>query len=431
MRKISEVTEAFLHYLWQYRLINFKNLRTDNGLEIEVVTPGQYNSGAGPDFFNARLRIDGTLWAGNVEIHIHASDWKRHNHHNDDSYDSCILHVVYENDSATMRMNGTSIPAIEIKNKFPSWLWDNYLKLIGTRGWISCQHRIMETDDSTWSTTIDRMIYERLEHRQKQILIALNGNKGDWEECFYQHLSRNFGFQLNALPFEMLARSLPLRIIRKERDCITDIEALLFGQAGMLNDTFNEEYPIQLQDVYRHLSNKYSLRSNSFSTWKLLRLRPVNFPALRISQLSALMFRHPIIFGEITSAKSLDNIISVFKVQSSEYWNTHYHFNNSSSYKNKKLGTDSINNILINTCIPFIYTWGKYIGDLEVSERALSFLKQLPAEDNHLLKRWREVGVKVQSAVDSQALIQLKMMHCSEKKCLTCSIGKSLINVLP
>ena len=306
------MTEAFLHYIWQYRLFDSTNLKTDEGQSVEVIKPGQINTDAGPDFFNAQVRIDGTLWAGNVELHIHSSDWQRHNHHSDPSYDSCILHVIFENDSSTLRMNGTKIPSIELKDKFPSYLWDNYLKLIGNRGWIPCQHRIKEMEKNTWKITIDRMIKERLEQRSHQILISLKGNKDDWEECFYQYLARNFGFQLNAMPFEMLARSLPLKIIRKERGNLANVEALLFGQAGMLNEEFNEDYPKHLQELYIHFSKKYSLKNIPFSSWKFLRLRPVNFPALRISQLAVLLFNNPVFFSQLTSAVSLKNIFCLF-----------------------------------------------------------------------------------------------------------------------
>ena len=405
------------------------NLKTNNGQIVEVIGPGQYNTNAGPDFFNARLMIDGTLWAGNVEIHIYASDWQRHQHHMDPAYDSCILHVVYDNDASTLRMNGSPIPVIELKSRLPSYLWENYLKLIGTRGWIPCQHRLHEIDEVTWRNTIDKMIIERIESKVQQILIALKGNKEDWEECFYQHLSRNFGFQLNAMPFEMLSRSLPLRIIRKERNRLIDIEALLFGQAGMLSEELNENYPMQLSEIYRHMSKKYSLKNIPFSSWKLLRLRPYNFPALRLAQLAVILMECPTLFTTLTDLSSFKKIISIFEVEASEYWNTHYHFNKSSLFKIKKLGNASIQNIMINTCIPFIYAWGKYNGVNDKMETALSFLRLLPAEDNHLIKRWKDLGAVVHTSVDTQALMQLKLLHCAEKKCLTCNIGNRLITV--
>ncbi len=428
--KISPVTEAFLHYIWEHRLFDSKNLKTDDGLMIEVVHPGQYNTGSGPDFFNSRIRINGTLWAGNVEIHIHSSDWHRHNHHNDVAYDNCILHVVYENDSITLRTNGSPLPAIELKNKLLPHIWDNYLKLISNRGWIPCQSRLSEIDNDTWKITKERMIIERLENRAQQIFISLVGNKDDWEECFYQYLARNFGFQLNAMPFEMLARSLPLRLIRKEGESLTEIEALLFGQAGMLDDDLTEEYPKKLSELYRHFSKKHSLKNIPFASWKLLRLRPVNFPALRIAQFAVVLEQCPFLFTTLTNLSSIENIAALFKITASEYWNTHYHFNKSSVFQIKRLGKSSLNNLLINTCIPFLFAWGKYTGDIEIKENALAYLSQLAPEENHLIERWKEVGITVNSAVDTQALLQLKVVHCAEKKCLTCSIGNKLINFL-
>ncbi len=407
------------------------DLVTDDEISVEVIRPGEHNTNAGPDFFNAQLRMNGTLWAGNVEIHIHSSDWHRHNHHNDVTYDSCILHIVYENDCATLRTDGSLIPTIELKSKYPTYLWDNYLQLIGTRGWIPCQPRIHEIDDITKKITIDKMIYERLEHRTKQIFISLKGVKDDWEECFYQHLAKNFGFQLNAMPFEMVARSLPLKFISKERGRLINIEALLFGQSGMLDGNFRDDYPNLLQQNYRHLANKYSLKNIPHSAWKYMRLRPVNFPSIRISQLSSLLYKNTSIFSQVKTISNLKDILSFFEIQSSEYWNTHFHFDKESNFQIKKLGKSSIYNLLINTCIPFLYAWGKFIGDNNQVDKAVSLLTKIPAEENHRITKWKELGLKVNSATDSQALIQLKMQHCSEKKCLTCCIGNKLINILP
>ena len=425
------MTEAFLHYLWQHRLFDNTNLRSDDGCPVEIVKPGHLNTDAGPDFFNAQLRIDGMLWSGNVEIHIHASDWRRHNHHNDPSYDSCILHVVYVNDTSTLRMDGTRIPAIELKNRFQAGLWDNYLKLIGTHGWVSCQQRLNEISDQTKNLVFDRMIAERMEEKCKMILISLKGNKDDWEECFYQYLSRNFGFQLNAMPFEMLARSLPLKYIRKEGDFRENIEALLFGQAGMLNNSSEDEYEKKLAIIYSHLAKKYSLKNIPFSAWKFLRLRPVNFPAVRIAQLSAILWKSTYLFELFSEAGSLNKISAMLSAKPSDYWNTHYHFGKAAGYKEKKIGETSVNNILINTCIPFLYAFGKYNGNRQLSENAIVMLKELAAEENHLISKWKETGMKASSAYDSQALLQLKIVHCSEKKCLTCIIGNQLINRMP
>jgi hypothetical protein len=425
------MNESFLHYIWQHRLFQAKELVADDGCRVEIIKAGTLNTSAGPDFFNAQIRIDGTLWVGNVEIHIHSSDWQRHNHQTDPSYDSCILHVVYKYDSTTLRMNGTSIPTIEIGGRFPPYLWDNYLALIGTHGWIPCEDRIKEIDEFTWKKTIEELISERMEQRCRQILIALKGNRDDWQETFNQYLARNFGFQLNAMPFEMMARSLPVRILQKERGSLTSLEALMFGQAGMLERDFIEDYPKTLQSQYHYLKKKYGLKNIPLSAWKFLRLRPVNFPTLRIAQLAALNYKSPLLFSEIISAKSINELIDYFNVTASDYWITHYQFDSPTPSKTKKLGRQSILNILINTCMPFMYAWGKYSGNQEAVDRAVKLLEDIQPEENHLIDKWRETGVKVENAVDSQALLQLKIIHCSEKKCLTCRIGNRLINVLP
>jgi hypothetical protein len=407
-----------------------KNLVADTGAKIEVVKPGNYNTGAGPDFFNAQLRVDGTLWAGNVEIHINSSDWRRHQHHSDPAYENCILHVVHTNDAPTISSNGTTIPVIQIKDRYPSHLWENYLKLIGTTGWVACQPRIHEVEEFTWKSTIDKMILERIEIKTEQILIALKGNKDDWEECFYQHLARNFGFNLNALPFEMLARSLPLKYILKERTSQLNIDAMIFGQSGMLQENDEDVYPSQLRDAYTYFSKKYSLKSIPVSSWKFLRLRPVNFPTIRLAQFAVLLSRNPSLFRFIIDCQDLVTMKNIFNVQANSFWNTHFVFGKVSAHSEKKLGGSSIENILINSCIPFIAAWGKFIGDEKFKNRAIEFLALINCEENHLISKWRELGVKTHTAVDTQALIQLYTRHCSEKKCLTCNIGNRLINTL-
>ncbi len=425
------MTESFLHYLWQNQFFDAQSFVTNEGIHVEVLMPGNYNTGAGPDFFNARVRIDETLWAGNVEIHINSSDWQKHNHHTDPAYDSCILHVVYNNDGDTCRMNGSLIPTIELAGHFPQHLWENYLQLIGTQSWIACEPHLNEINEVVWKRTIEEVIIDRMESRCQNILIAIKGNRDDWQETFYQHLARNFGFQINAVPFEMLARSLPGKILLKERTQLSRIESLLFGQAGMLKNSFTDEYSIQLFEEYGYLKNKYSLKAIPFSSWKFMRLRPVNFPTIRIAQLAALLYNSPVFFSNVVSAESLEDILEMFNVSTSVYWNTHYQFDKLSAPKIKNLGRDSIYNILINTCIPFIYSWGKFSGDKVVSNRAMDMLMAIPAEENHVIEKWRELGLKVHNAVDSQSLIQLKNLHCAEKKCLTCNIGKVLITKLP
>ena len=245
------MTESFLHYLWEHRLFDNNKLIADDGSSVEILQPGKYNTGSGPDFFNARLKVNGIHWAGNVEIHIRSSDWRKHDHHHDPVYDSCVLHVVLENDSPTLRQNGSLIPTIQLKDRYPVFLWDNYIRLLGTHGWVACDHRIKEIEESTIAMQLERMVKERLRQKAEQIIISLGELKNDWEECFYQLLAKNFGFHVNSVPFEMLARSVPYKILLRERSGVQTAEAILFGQSGMLEqEDYSHPYILHLKKEY-------------------------------------------------------------------------------------------------------------------------------------------------------------------------------------
>jgi hypothetical protein len=422
------MSEAFLHYIWQHQLFDKRNLVASDNSVIEIISPGVYNTSAGPDFFNSQIKIGDTRWAGNVEIHMLSSDWYKHNHQVDAAYDNCILHVVYHNDSPVYRMNGSEIQTIELRGRFADHLWENYLRLISMHGWIACEDRLNEIGSFTWSKTIHRMITDRLEQRANQILISLNGNNGDWYETFYQYLARNFGFQLNGMPFEMLARSLPFNIIAGHRNSINDIEALLFGQAGMLAGDFEDAYPRMLQNRYAGFRSTVDLTAIPFTSWKFLRLRPVNFPSVRIAQFAALLHKDVYLFDQLVNINTAKELLIKLQATASGYWDTHYRFDTPSSAAIKKIGKLSAQNIIINTCVPLMYAWSKVMQRKDTRKRSIEILKQISAEENHVIDRWKDIGIKVNNAVESQALLQLKISHCSEKKCLTCSIGKRLIN---
>jgi hypothetical protein len=424
------VTEAFLHYVWQNKLFDSADLISDDGQKIEIIDVGKLNTDAGPDFFNARLLIDGTLWAGNVEIHIRASDWLKHNHHFDLAYENCLLHVVFEIDCSIYRIGGTRIPALELKNKVPDFLWDNYLLLLNGNEWIPCKNRMNEVEKDMISKCKEEMIIERLDSKAQRILGHVKSNKDDWEETMYQQLAFNFGFQINAQPFEILARSLPLKIIGKESCTTMELEALLFGQAGFLSVDFEDAYPRKLQEIYLRYVRKYNLKCSSASSWKLLRMRPVNFPLIRIAQFAAFLNSTPSFFKKVIDTENVLAISTLFSIQASGYWETHFHFDKPSSYSKKRLGKGSVTNILINSVVPFLYAWSIFNGESHYREKALLLLKSLPAEENRLIDRWIEAGLTVETAVESQALIQLQTKHCMEKKCLTCTIGTELINRL-
>lgn len=425
------MTEAFLHYVWQHRLFDMNRLIADDGSKVEIEKPGTYNTGSGPDFFNAQLRLNGVRWNGNVEIHIRSSDWQRHDHHNDPVYDSCILHVVLENDVPTLRMNGSPIPTIQLKDRYPSFLWDNYIRLLGTRGWVACDRQIREVDQKTIDAQLEKMVNERLRQRAEQLLIGLGEMKNDWEECFYQLLARNFGFHVNALPFEMLARSVPYRILLRENGSVQTTEAILFGQAGMLESDIEEKYFRSLQQEYRFYKNKYSLRPININGWKYMRLRPVNFPTIRIAQFADLMFRSASLLSRVLEAPTLDELTKLLDCSASVFWDDHFTFTTVSERSVKRLGEESVRNLIINSVVPVCYAWSDYAGDVRFGKKAMELLRELPAEKNVMIREWEQTGVKALSAADSQALLQLKLNYCSEKNCLSCNIGNRLINSIP
>lgn len=425
------MTEAFLYYLWQHRLFDTTKLKADDGSVVEVVKPGVYNTGSGPDFFNAKLRLNGIHWAGNVEIHIRSSDWVKHHHHKDPVYDSCILHVVLENDCPTVRMNGSVIPTIALKDRYPDYVWRNYIQLIGKHGMVACSDEIYRVDASAVNLQLEKMTEERLNMKAEQVLIAAGGMMNDWEECFYQLLARNFGFHVNALPFEMLARSLPFRIIQREKSDLTGTESIFFGQAGMLEEEMKVPYYTELKKEYSFYRNKYNLKPIHSSSWKYMRLRPVNFPTIRIAQFSDLMFRSSTLFSTILSSEEPEQLIAILDCHASEFWNDHYTFQATSPFLVKRVGEASLQNIIINTVVPVMKAWSIHVGQKEFAEKALHLLKLLPAEDNSLVREWGRLGLKPASAADSQALLQLRTLHCAEKKCLSCSICNQLINSIP
>ena len=425
------MTEAFLHYLWEHRLFDVRKLSADDGSSVEILKPGILNTGSGPDFFNAQLRINGISWAGNVEIHIRTSDWHRHDHHRDPVYDSVVLHVVYENDGTTLRMNGSPIPTIELKNKFPDHLWENYLSLLGKHGWVSCDHYLKDQDEMTVQRQLSDMMHERLMQRSKQILIGLKGLTNDWEECFYQLLAKNFGFHVNALPMEMLARTLPLKIILRERSSLLNVEALLFGQSGLLPDKNDSAYINELNDRYSLFKDKYYLKNILATSWKFMRLRPVNFPTVRLAQFSDLLFRSQSLLSKTLSANSLPELCELLECTPSPYWTDRYTFREPAEPLVKKIGVNSVHNLLINTVLPIFVAWSEYGGEKIYKIRAMELLQQIPPEENAIMNGWIRAGIHPRSAFESQALLQLKFNYCSEKKCLSCSIGNKLINSLP
>lgn len=421
--------EDFLCYVWQHKLLNNNILKSSEQEDIEIIHPGTRNYDSGPDYTAAKIRIGRTIWAGNVEIHIKASDWIAHKHHKDPAYSNIILHVLYVDDTKNKHTHRVlPLPSLEIKNYIDNKIYNNFHRLINQKNWVACQNLVQNVNKIIISNWLNRLIIERLENKSEEIMHFLKYNNNNWEETFYYFLARNFGFKKNKTAFGMLAQRTPYKALGKHKNQLLQLEALLFGQAGFLNEDFEDVYPKTLKSEYFFLKKKYNLKPLEKKLWKHSKLRPANFPCIRISQFSQLFHRSKKLFSELMNAKTLHEIHKHFEIECSPYWVKHYMFDKASIDKTKMLGEDSINNIIINTIIPFMFIYGKERLDKNLMERSLEFLSQLPPESNHIVRKWGVTGVNAHSAADSQALIELKKSYCISKKCLTCPVGHQIIN---
>lgn len=434
------MTEEFLHHIWKFRLFDAEDLKTTQGEPIQIIKVGDHNTDSGPDFFNARIKIGKTIWAGNVEIHIHASDWETHKHQYDKAYNNVILHVVHEADKELKRKNGERIPAFELKERIPKNVYQKYLSFRSSRDWIPCGKQIRDIDSFTLNHWLDRLLVERLERKSIAISDSLIRNKNNWEETFYRHLARNFGLKINAEPFELLAKSLPLSVLAKHKDNLIQIESLLFGVAGMLDTPalkgakVQDDYYVKLRKEFQFLKRKFALTPIDASLWKFMRLHPPNFPTIRISQFANLIYKSSHLFSKIIEAKDSKTIFDLLSCEASEYWKTHYRFDKKillGQAKTKKFGSDSINNIVINTIAPFLFIYGKQKGEEKHSDWALALLEKTLPEKNSIIRNWKTLAVNSKSAYETQALLQLKNEYCSKKRCLECSVGAKLLHPSP
>lgn len=421
------MNEEFLHYLWKYRLLD-PELRTVTGEPVVILHPGEHNRDGGPDFFNARVKINGTTWAGNVEIHVKASAWYKHRHQNDPAYDNVILHTVYENDVEVTRRSDEKIPTLVMEGHFPEYIYERYRDFQENQNWIPCQAVIGSADPFVFEQWIPALAVERLEEKTIFLKRSLEASKYDWEESFYRNLARAFGFRINAQPFELLARSLPWKLLQKHRDSLFQLEALLFGQAGMLDQDFQEEHPRLLKQEYLFLKQKYSLQPIPVSVWKFLRLRPSNFPAIRIAQLACLIYRSEDIFRMVLESRDPGEMNKLFSVKASAYWDTHFLFGKWSVPKPKVLGTSSARLLIVNLVAPFLFLYGEIKALPAFKEKGLAILELLPPESNSDLEHWLEIGIPAPDALHTQALLHLKSRFCDKKRCLECRVGNQLLS---
>jgi hypothetical protein len=420
------MSELLLQFIWKFGLFDKESAQTTTGERLEVISAGIQNADAGPDFSNARLKVGSTVWAGNVEVHLRTSDWRRHNHQADKAYDNVILHVVLHNDcEAIHNSSGAAIPVYEMR--YNQALTERYGKLMASQDFVPCRPLLQGVENFKLRMLLTRLAVERMEQRCTRIAQLLGDTHNDWEAVFQRTLFRAFGFGINAQPFELLAQSLPAASISKHRSSLLQLEALLLGQAGLLDGAPADEYHVQLQKEYALLRAKFSLTPMEPHLWKYLRMRPVNFPTIRIAQLASLLHTHSDIVGKMLEVKTLDDCQRVFSVKPSEYWDTRYTFGKISAKRNKALGEKSVERIAANFVAPTMFAYGKNRNQERLCSTAIELLEQIAPEQNSKIDGWRSMGVVPQNMLESQALLQLKNEYCDKKKCLQCSIGRQIL----
>ena len=413
--------EQLLHYVWKHKIFPLKELKTTTGQQVEVIDTGLANTDAGPDFFNAKLKLDGVLWIGNIEIHERSSDWFKHGHHADTGYNSVILHIASEIDTEISRSNGERIPQIQLI--CPEAVRTNYKELLETDSYPPCYRIIPSLPPFTAHSWMTALQMERFEQKATLLNERLKRCQGNREDAFFITLARNFGFGLNGDAFETWAHRLPFRAVDKHRNDLFQIEAIFFGQAGILEDSDGDGYYLRLKKEYTYLQHKFGLIPMDASLWRFLRLRPANFPHIRIAQLACLYHRAYGLLSRIMETETLQGVRDILKGGTSEYWLTHYTFGGSSPSRQKSLSNTSLDLLIINTVVTFLYAYGLHKGNRVLCARAGSFLEELKAENNYITRMWEQCGMKASNAADSQALIQLKKEYCDKKKCLYCRIG--------
>ncbi len=429
------VKEDLIKYIWKHQKYNNKNIFTDNGHKITVYWPGTSNNDQGPDFMNARIMIGGTVVYGSVEIHVNAKDWYNHGHHNDPRYNNVILHIIWNESIAKIkRLDNTVVPALSLKYRVPPRLLKTYKKLIYSDLEVPCTKYYPSVNYINKVSMLEKVLFQRLTNKNLLINKLLKNNNGDWEETVYQSVAHSFGCKINSLNFLELAKSLKYKFIKKHVGNLLEIEALLMGQANLLLDNNYTEkedldYIKNLKETYKYLSHKYNLKNStiSYDQWIFFRLRPANFPTIRIAQFAKLLNKKINLFNFLIHG-TVKDLYDLFNVQQSDYWQNHFIFGKKSKKKIPKIGKASIENIIINSIVPLLVSYSKFIGERMYADKAIAILQAMPAEKNSLLNKWTKLGVKINNAFDSQAYIELYNNFCKNHKCLDCKIGCKILD---
>ncbi|WP_417872586.1 DUF2851 family protein [Xanthomarina gelatinilytica] len=419
--------EDFLHYIWQHKKMSVAHLKTTQHEALEIVSVGQHNTNSGPDFFNAQLKIADQLWAGNVEVHVKSSDWFVHNHETDQAYDNVILHVVWEHDTEIFRKNNSIVPTLELKEVVDKTVLLNYSKLLSAKDkWINCEADFAEVAPFVLESWLERLYIERLERKSETIEKLLQDSKNNWEAVLFKMLAKNFGLKVNGEAFFSMANAVDFQIIRKLQNNQSTLEALFFGLTGLLDQDIQEPYFLVLQKEYRYLKRKYNLHDTEVVPIQFFRLRPQNFPTIRLSQLATLYHLHSSLFSQIMEISSLKNIYKLFQVSTSVFWKTHYSFGKVSKPSNKKITKAFVDLLIINTIIPLKFAYARHQGK-DVNDFLLELIQQIPSEKNSIVSAFNKIKKVSHTAMQSQALIQLKTTYCDKNQCLKCAVGNALI----
>lgn len=418
--------EEFLHHIWQFQRMDTCLLRTTQGDELQVIKPGSYLKSSGPDFFNAQVIIANQKWAGNIEIHQKSSDWYLHNHQEDCNYDSVILHVVWENDVDVFRKDNSVIPVLELSQYISKDLLLKYSKLKQQKSWINCENDIKNVPDFVLKNWQERLYFERLEKKSGDIQQMLEFSKNDWEAVFFCFLAKNFGLNINGEAFFQMVKSIPFEIIRKEGFESGKLEALFFGSLNMLNPNHEDIYCKDLYSLWNYIKQKHNLVINFSGQVEYFKLRPDNFPTIRLSQLAQLYSTHQNLFSKVIRLSSVDDFYDLLNVSVNKYWETHYQFDSVSPYKKKQLSKSFIDLLIINTVVPFKFLYERSLGK-DTFEDCIKIIQEIKPEKNIVIEKFKEVGVKSENAFQTQSLLHLKKVYCDSGKCLTCSIGVELL----
>ena len=419
--------EDFLHYIWKHKKFDVLNIITSDNELVEIISTGQHNLNSGPDFFNANLRIAGQLWAGNVEIHLKSSDWYLHNHETDKAYDNVILHVVWDHDTDIFRKDNSKLPTLVLKDFVKKAAIINYQALINnSQKWINCENDFADVDEFLLQNWLERLYIERLENKSEVILDLLKKSNNDWEAVLFKMLAKNFGLKVNGDAFFSLANSIDFSIIRKLQSNINQLEAILFGQANFLEESLEDVYFKTLKNEYKYLKQKFKLKNEGVLPCRYFRLRPTNFPTIRIAQLAMLYHTNKQLFTKLIGLKKVNDFYSVFSNHTSIYWESHYTFNKASKSIKKTFSKSFVDLLLINTIIPLQFCYEKQKGNSN-HENILKLIQEIKSEKNSIVDKYQSLKPISSSALQSQALLQLKSLYCDKNKCLQCAVGSFLI----